>query len=134
MAAGPRILFVDDDEAIQRAVKRIGEAYGYEVLQAFDGVQGLELAAKERVDIILLDINLPRMDGRDVLKRLKQDANTAGIPVLMISSRESEYDRQVALELGADDLSKKPFEPHLLFKKIECVIQNAQKRKGKEQQ
>jgi DNA-binding response OmpR family regulator len=134
MVASIRILFIDDDDAIQRAVKRTAEAFGYEVLQALDGPQGLELAAKERIDVILLDINMPMMDGRDVLKRLKQDTKTAGIPVLMLSTRDGQYDRQVALELGADDFSEKPFETRLLFKKIERVVQSAHDRRGKKQE
>jgi DNA-binding response OmpR family regulator len=129
-----RILFIDDDDAIQRAVKRNAEAFGFEVLQAFDGPQGLALAIEGQVDLILLDINMPGMDGRDVLKRLKQDPNTACIPVLILSTRDSQYDRQVALELGADDFAEKPFDTRLLFKKIERVIQSAHDRSGKRQQ
>jgi len=121
LGMGRRILVVDDDVKVQSVVKRVAEAAGFQVLQAFDGPEGLALAA-EKMDLILLDIHMPTMDGRDVLKRLKEDPNTSGVPVLVYSGRESQYDRVVSLELGAADYIDKPFEPSALMRKIGHLI------------
>ncbi|HEV3191007.1 MAG TPA: response regulator [Polyangiaceae bacterium] len=117
-----RILVIDDDVKVQSVVKRAAEAAGFEVAQAFDGLPGLALAALEKFALILLDINMPAMDGRDVLKRLKENPTTADIPVLVYSGRDSQSDRLVALELGAEDFIDKPFEPSALIRKIGYLI------------
>src|SRR6266511_1016546 len=95
-----RILVVDDDEGLQRAVKRAAETAGYEVAQVYDGHDALSLAAKEKFDLILLDINMPAMDGRDVLSRLKRNTETAIIPVLVLSSRSGQLDRHERTSTG----------------------------------
>lgn len=118
-----RLLVVDDDVAVQRAVKRAAEAAGLEVVQAFDGAAGLALAFTETFDLILLDINMPEMDGRDVLTKLKQNLTTAAVPVLIYSGRVDQLDRLVGLQLGADDYIEKPFDANHLVKKIERLIQ-----------
>jgi DNA-binding response OmpR family regulator len=118
-----RILTVDDDVEVQKVVKRAAEAAGLEVVQAFDGAAGLALALTEPFDLILLDINMPKMDGRDVLSKLRNNHATAAVPVLIYSGRAGQLDRLVGLELGADDYIDKPFESSLLVKKIERLIQ-----------
>jgi DNA-binding response OmpR family regulator len=118
-----RILVVDDDVKLQSVIKRTAEAAGLEVVQAFDGPPGLALAAAQRFDLILLDINMPAMDGRDVLKRLKRNSSTADVPVLVYSGRDSQHDRLVALELGAADYIDKPFESGALARKIGRLIE-----------
>jgi DNA-binding response OmpR family regulator len=125
-----RILVVDDDEALQRAIKRAAEAAGYEVAQTSDGRDALTLAAKEKFDLILLDINMPAMDGRDVLSRLKGNTETSSIPVLVFSSRSGQLDRHVALELGAEDFVEKPMDGRLLMGKIGRLIEAARARTG----
>jgi adenylate cyclase len=118
-----RILVVDDDLKLQSVVKKVAEAVGFEVLQAFDGPPGLVLASTENVDLILLDINMPAMDGRDVLRRQKANPSTADIPVLVYSGRDSQQDRLVAFELGAEDYNDKPFDSGALLKKIGRLIE-----------
>lgn len=125
---GARILVIDDDVKLQSVVKRAAEAAGLEVVQAFDGPPGLAFAAADRFDLILLDINMPTMDGRDVLKRLKANSTTADVPVLVYSGRHSQHDRVVALELGAADYIEKPFESGALARKIGRLIE----RNGRE--
>jgi DNA-binding response OmpR family regulator len=127
--AGPiRILIIDDDERLQRAMKRAAETAGYEVEHAFNGSDGLTLAAKEKFDLILLDINMPTMDGRDVLSRLKQNAETSNIPVLVCSARSGQLDRHLGLELGADDYIDKPMDANLLMGKIARIIARVARR------
>lgn len=123
-----RLLVVDDDIHVQKTVKRAAEAAGYEVVQATDGAVGLEMATTRPFDLILLDINLPRMDGRDVLKRLKENPGTLDVPVLVYSGRADENDRRVVLELGAEDCIEKPFDLATLLRKIERLIETARNR------
>lgn len=121
--ARQRILVVDDNEAVQKVVRRAAEAAGFEVVQARDGAEGLRLASAERFDLILLDINMPIMDGRDVLRKLKQSPSTADVPVLIYSGRMDEFARLSGLELGADDYLEKPFDTAMLLRKIARLIE-----------
>jgi CheY-like chemotaxis protein len=123
-----RILVVDDDIEVQRVLKRAAEDAGYEVVQAFDGPAGLTVAAEQKFDLIVLDIEMPTSDGRDILRRLKQDPNTSAIPVLMYSGRDQPDDRRVGYELGADDHVDKPFTAALLISKIGRLIEKARER------
>ena len=118
-----RVLVVDDDVEVQRVVKRAAEGAGLDVVQAFDGAAGLLVATTERFDLILLDINMPRMDGRDVLKRLKENPATAAVPVLVYSGRDGQSDRLVGLELGAEDYVDKPIDAGSLVRKIGRLIE-----------
>jgi DNA-binding response OmpR family regulator len=125
-----RILVVDDDQELQRVVKRAAEADGFTVTQAFDGTPALALAAMERIDLILLDINMPVADGRDVLSKLKKNPATADIPVLVWTGRVGQNDREVALGLGAEDFIEKPVQPAPLMLKIRYVIEKARERRA----
>lgn len=127
-----RILVVDDDDQVQRWIKRAAEAAGYEVEQATNGALGLELAGKGRFDLILLDINMPSMDGRDVLSRLKKNPHTAAVPVLIHSGRSDPYDRRVVLELGAEDFVEKPVEPSSLVRQIGSLIRKSSRHRAAE--
>lgn len=124
-SGGARILVVDDDVELQRVFKRIAEGAGYQVVQAFDGGPAVALATTESFDLVLLDINMPTMDGRDVLKRLKENPHSARVPVLVYSARDSQYDRHLALELGAEDFLDKPCDPKALVRKIGRLIDRA---------
>jgi DNA-binding response OmpR family regulator len=124
---GARILIVDDDEVLQRGIKRAAEKAGYEVTQTFNGFDALRLAAQEKFDLILLDISMPVLDGRDVLARLKADPATADIPVVIHSSRTGQPDRHLALELGAVDYVEKSTELWSLMARIRRVLEQNQK-------
>jgi len=121
-----RILLVDDDESLQRAIKRVARTAGFDVVHAFDGPEALVLAMGQEFDAILLDINMPGMDGRDVLKRLKENAKTSSIPVLVHSARSGQFDRHVAFDLGAHDFIDKPMEVGVLMGKIRRMIEVSQ--------
>jgi DNA-binding response OmpR family regulator len=128
-----RILVVDDDDEVQRWIKRAVEGAGYEVTQAANGALALDLADKEKFDLILLDIGMPSMDGRDVLTRLKAHPNTAAVPVLVLSGSTDTYDRRVVLELGAEDLLEKPINPSSLILAIGSRIRRARGRESGKQ-
>ena len=108
---GERILIVEDEPDILDLISYNLQQAGYTVLQAEDGERGLQLAAKEVVSLVVLDLMMPGIDGLEVCRLLKQDAGTKDIPVLMLTARTEEVDRIVGFELGADDYLTKPFPP-----------------------
>ena len=96
-----KILFVEDESALQKAFSDILTQAGYKMVSALDGEIGLRLAKSEKPDLILLDIILPRLDGFDVLKRLKEDLELREIPVIVLTNLERIEDVEKAIELGA---------------------------------
>jgi two-component system phosphate regulon response regulator PhoB len=86
-----------------------------------DGASGLELARKERPSLIILDLMLPEMDGKDVCRVLKADPNTRSIPILMLTAKAEEMDRVIGFELGADDYVTKPFSPRELVLRVKAI-------------
>ncbi len=96
-----RILFIEDESALQKTFGDILKQEGYEMLSALDGQRGLELAKKEKPDLILLDLVLPKMHGFEVLKSLKEDETTENIPIIVLTNLEAMGDVEKALELGA---------------------------------
>lgn len=96
-----KILFIEDESALQRAVTQILSEEGYQVLSALDGEAGFTLAKKELPDLILLDLVLPKKDGFEVLGELKQDQETKQIPVIILTNLEGGADVERALSLGA---------------------------------
>ena len=115
-----RILVVDDEPDIVRFAVSVLEARGHDVTTAGDGPSALERALAERPDAILLDLRLPKMDGREVCRRLKADERTQGIPVVMMTATElSIEDIEGATALGADEYLLKPFLREVLVHNIE---------------
>ena len=118
---GFKILLVDDNEAIQKLVRRVAETCGHRVIRAVTGGSAIEAAITAQPDIIVLDMGLPDADGRDVLARLKADERTVRIPVLVWSGREGESDSRISLNLGAEDYVEKA-DVLLLIRKVERVL------------
>jgi len=119
---GFRILLADDDPIVQEVVKCAAGRAGHRVIAATTGAQALELAVSMRPDLIVLDIEFPDADGRDVLAKLKADPRTAAIPVLVWSGRKNcDSDSRIALALGAEDFVQKN-DAHLLMRKLERVL------------
>ena len=121
MTEGRRILFADDDPGVQRALKRLAERNGIELVQVLAGADVYEAAVSCVPDLIVLDIQFPDADGRDVLSRLKADARTSNIPVVVWSGRDPQSDRRIALDLGAEDYVEKR-DPATRLAKIERVL------------
>ena len=107
MSGGARILLADDDEVLQELVRRALEREGYVVVPALTAAAVMAEIAKEKPDLIVLDVGLPDGDGRDLLATLKKSSRTRSIPVLIWSGRDAESDRRIALDLGAEDYVEK---------------------------
>jgi len=115
-----KILVVDDDAELAGLVAFALKQAGYFVLQAADGVQGLQLVAAERPDLVILDVNMPKLNGFETLERLRQGGIQT--PVLMLTVRSSEEDQVKALDLGADDYLTKPFSPRTLLARVRALL------------
>ncbi len=116
------ILVVDDEESIVDLLVYHLQKEGYDTLQAYDGVTAVEMALKEKPDLILLDVMLPKMDGISVCKRIRYSLN---VPILMISAKDTELDKVVGLEMGADDYITKPFQHREVMARIKANLRKA---------
>lgn len=121
-----KILVVDDDLELLRLIAFTLRQSGYLVLEAQDGQEGLAVAARELPDLVLLDVNMPRVDGFELLERLRSTGST--VPVLMLTVRSSEEDQVRGLDLGADDYLTKPFSPRTLLARVRALL----RRRGSE--
>ena len=119
----PRVLIVDDDPAILRFVRANLSTEGYEVFTAMDGVEALETIERELPDLVILDIMLPRMDGFEVCRQLRE---WSPMPVIMLSARGDEEDKVKCLDLGADDYMSKPFGVRELLARIKAVLRRTE--------
>lgn len=104
----PKLLIIDDDETVHLIAKAYLGKAGYEVATAFDGPEGLQLAASFKPDLILLDINMPKMSGFDVAKKLREDDALKGIPVFMMTSLKQDSNIQRGYALGIEEYITKP--------------------------
>ncbi len=116
------ILVVDDEAKIARLVRDYIENAGFRVLLAHDGPTALAQFRHERPDLIVLDLNLPGLDGIDVARAVRREART---PIIMLTARVDETDRIVGLELGADDYVTKPFSPRELVARVRAVLRRS---------
>jgi DNA-binding response OmpR family regulator len=116
------ILLVDDEEAVQKLLSYPLERDGYRVVQARDGEQALERFAEEAVDLVVLDLMLPRLDGLEVCKRLRARST---VPIIMLTARDDELDKVLGLELGADDYITKPFSIREFRSRVRALLRRA---------
>ena len=123
-----KILIVDDEKLILISTRIVLESVGYVVVTAASGEEAIGKAKEERPGLILLDIMMPGIDGWETLSRLKDDAETKDIPVIIFTAREHSRGRQLAREMGAADYFQKPFEPDELIAIVEehLVAENVQ--------
>ena len=126
----PRILIIEDEVDLRQVLEFNFEKEGYDVLLAATGAEGLLAAQKQRPDVVLLDLMLPDLSGRDVCRLLKEDAKTQGIPVIMVTARGEESDRVIGFELGADDYVVKPFSVRELVLRVQAVTRRQAKVGG----
>lgn len=117
------ILVVDDEESIVDLLVYHLQKEGYNTLQAYDGVTAVDMALKDKPDLILLDVMLPKMDGISVCKRIRYSLN---VPILMISAKDTELDKVVGLEMGADDYITKPFQHREVMARIKANLRKAE--------
>jgi DNA-binding response OmpR family regulator len=123
-----RILIIEDEQSILMALTDDLRLDGYAVTGAEDGLQGLSLAKTKHYDLIILDIMLPKLDGYEVCKQLRQ----AGVltPILMLTAKSQEIDKVLGLELGADDYVTKPFSPRELLARVKAILRRTRIMQG----
>ena len=120
-----RILVVDDIEANVRLLEAKLSAEYYEVLTASDGPTALAMAARDKPDIVLLDVMMPGMDGFEVCRRLKDDPETRHIPVVLVTALDGRADRVSGLDAGADEFLTKPIDDVLLFARVRSLTSSS---------
>jgi two-component system phosphate regulon response regulator PhoB len=116
------VLVVDDERDIVELLRYNLAQAGFRVVSASEGRQAIDLARREKPDLIVLDLMLPVLPGAEVARVLKQDATTRAIPILMLTARGEEVDRVVGFELGADDYVVKPFSPRELVLRVQAIL------------
>ncbi len=117
------VLVIEDEESIAALIALYLEREGFRAVLAKDGESGLEVARRERPDLVLLDLMLPDVDGAEVYRRLQE---LGSFPVIMVTAKDSETDRVVGLELGADDYVTKPFSPRELVARVKAVLRRVE--------
>lgn len=122
--ASKRILVVDDEQDIVELVGMRLSSHDFEVLTANDGQEGLNIARREKPDLVILDIMLPKIDGYKVCRMLKFDEKYKTIPILMFTARAQHTDEKMAMDCGADAYMTKPYDPEKLLAKIKELIGN----------
>jgi two-component system, OmpR family, response regulator len=116
------ILLVDDEDAVQKLLAYPLERDGFRVIQARDGEEALERFERERVDLVVLDLMLPKLDGLEVCKRLRAGS---AVPIIMLTARDDELDKVLGLELGADDYITKPFSIREFRSRVRALLRRA---------
>ena len=112
-------LVVEDDKSVSQLIRLYLAQVGYKVISAEDGLVGLRMALEDTPDIVLLDLNLPGMDGIEVCRNVRKDSE---VPIIMVTARVDEDDRLTGLDLGADDYVSKPFSPRELVARVNAVL------------
>lgn len=117
-----KILIADDDATIHASFTKFLTKKGFEVMSAYDGKEALTIAEKHLPEIVLLDLLMPEMDGRDVCTRLKNNPKTQHIFIIMLSSKDQELDRELGLKLGAEEYIEKPCSLLFLDRVIDRIM------------
>src|SRR6266550_444803 len=118
----PTILLVDDEDSVRKVLAFPLERDGYAVVQAADGEEALRQFSEQPIDLVVLDIMLPRLDGLEVCKRLRA---TSTVPIIMLTARDDELDKVIGLELGADDYITKPFSIREFRSRVRALLRRA---------
>ena len=125
--ASARILLVDDEEAIQTLLAYPLRKEGYEVVVARDGRQALDMFAAQRIDLVVLDVMMPRLDGIEVCRRLRSRSQ---VPIIMLTARDDEVDKVLGLEIGADDYITKPFSVREFRSRVKAALRRTRMSGG----
>ena len=125
------VLIVEDDKAIVELLEIHIKDLDCDVLKAYDGEAGLELALKHKPDLMILDVSMPKMDGFQVCQKVRAQQNT---PIIMLTAKSEEIDRVLGLEIGADDYLTKPFSVRELIARVKAIFRRAKMNKSTEEQ
>lgn len=131
--AGEKVLIVEDDKNISKLLKYNLEKAGFEATVAETGEKAVELVSRTAVELIVLDIMLPKMDGLEVCKEVRKAERSKHIPVIMLTAKGEEVDRVLGFELGADDYLVKPFSPRELILRIKAILKRGKAPEEKKQ-
>jgi two-component system phosphate regulon response regulator PhoB len=124
------IIVIEDESDIRENLRFNLEREGFDVAVAEDGETGLALVRRERPDLVLLDLLLPKLDGMEVCRALKGDEATRDVPIIMVTAKADETDIVLGLGLGADDYATKPFSPRELIARVRAVLRRAEKQRS----
>jgi DNA-binding response OmpR family regulator len=124
-----KILVVDDEQNIRNIIKEYLEFEGFEYSEAENGIEALSKISKEKFDLVLLDIMMPKVDGIKVLKEIRSEGD---IPVILLTARAEEYDKLFGFELGADDYIVKPFSPKEVMARIKAILSRSAGKSAKD--
>lgn len=119
----PSILIIEDEPELVKVLRSYLEKAGYQVLSAYRGDTGLSTWEHKHPDLVILDLNLPGMDGLDVAREIRRKSNT---PIIMLTARVEETDQLIGLELGADDYITKPFSPRLVVARVRALLRRSE--------
>lgn len=119
----PTILIIEDEPELVKVLRSYLEQAGFHVLTAYRGDSGLSTWEHKRPDLVLLDLNLPGMDGLDVAREIRRKSNT---PIIMLTARVEETDQLIGLELGADDYIPKPFSPRVVVARVRALLRRSE--------
>ncbi|MBU0714791.1 MAG: response regulator [Verrucomicrobia bacterium] len=122
MSLGKKILIVEDEPDFRVALRMRLEANGYDIIEADDGVRGLDAVRQQNPDLIILDVMLPRMNGFKVARLLKYSAKYKNVPLMMLTVMSQESDRKMGREVGADAYLTKPYQPQELLDTISTLV------------
>jgi DNA-binding response OmpR family regulator len=128
-----KILIVDDEAILVETLAYNLEQAGYEVATAADGASALEIVKREALDLILLDLMLPEMDGLEVCRQVRSGKNTAMLPIIMLTAKNEEIDKVVGLEVGADDYMTKPFGRRELLARVRALLRRSEYAASREE-
>ncbi len=123
----PTIALVDDDRNILTSLRMLLEAEGYKILAYTDGVSAYDGITADPPDLAILDIKMPRMDGMELLRRLRQKSE---MPVIFLTSKDDEIDELFGLKMGADDFIRKPFSQRLVVERVRAILRRSQPREA----
>lgn len=114
-----KILLVEDEDTIREVEKAYLNRAGYDVIEAVDGDEAIQVFSKSNISLVILDLNLPKKDGIEICKQIRK---TSSVPILMVTARVEEIDEIIGLEIGADDYLKKPFSPNILVARAQALL------------
>ena len=122
MTQTPTILVADDEEDLRELVSYRLSRSGYEVVEAVDGQEAFELATERTPDLMVLDVMMPRLDGYELTRRVREQDSLRSVPVILLTARSQETDVSRGFDVGADDYLKKPFNPDELVARVRAVL------------
>ena len=115
----PKILVVDDDKEIVGAIKKRLEMEDYEIISAYDGLEAMDILMEQEVQLLIIDVMMPKMDGWEVVKEIRK---VSKVPIIMLTAKDQEQDELLGFELGVDEYISKPFSPKILVARVEAIL------------